>query len=51
MVIYPNVGFGVVIVTNCDFTHPFIHFDIAHSILGGQFDSIKRAVNLEFNYK
>jgi len=49
MVIYPEHGFGVVVFTNSDFFHPLIVFDVAHRAIGGKFDGIRRAANLEFN--
>ncbi len=49
MVIYPKYGFGVVVFTNSDFFHSLIVFDVAQRALGGKFDGIRRAANLEFN--
>jgi CubicO group peptidase (beta-lactamase class C family) len=49
MVIYPEIGFGVVVFTNSDFSHPLIVFDVTQRALGGKFDGIRRAANLEFN--
>lgn len=49
IVIYPEYGFGVVVFTNSDFFHPLIVFDVAQRALGGKFDGIRRAANLEFN--
>jgi CubicO group peptidase (beta-lactamase class C family) len=49
MVIYPELGFGVVVFTNSDFFHPLIVFDVAQRALGGKFEGIRRAASLEFN--
>jgi len=50
MIIYPEDGFGVVVLTNNDLLNPDIALEIAHRALGGQIEPIRRAIHLEFNY-
>ena len=51
MMIYPEHGFGVVVCTNNDLLNPNVAIEIAHQALGGKIEPIRRAVNLEFNYR
>ena len=51
MIIYPESGYGVVVLTNSDWFNPDVAIDIAHYALGGRIDSIRRASHLEFDYK
>jgi hypothetical protein len=51
MIIYPEHGFGVVVCTNNDLLNPNVAVEIAHRALGGKIEPIRRAVNLEFNYR
>jgi CubicO group peptidase (beta-lactamase class C family) len=51
MIIYPESGYGVVVLTNSDWNNPDVAIDIAHYALGGRIDSIRRASHLEFNYR
>jgi hypothetical protein len=50
MIIYPESGYGVVVLTNSDWFNPDVAIDIAHYALGGRMESIHRASHLEFNY-
>jgi CubicO group peptidase (beta-lactamase class C family) len=51
MIIYPEHDFGVVVLTNKDFLSADVAVEIAHRALGGEIESIRRAINLEFNYE
>ena len=51
MIIYPEQGWGVIVCTNSDFLSPNVAVEIAHRALGGKIEPIRRAVNLEFNYR
>jgi hypothetical protein len=51
MMIYPESGYGVVVLTNSDWGNPDVAIDIAHYALGGRIDSIRHASHLEFNYR
>ncbi len=51
MIIYPEHGFGVVVCTNNDLLNPDVAVEIAHRALGGKIEPIRRAINLEFNYR
>jgi CubicO group peptidase (beta-lactamase class C family) len=51
MIIYPEHGFGIVVCTNNDLLNPNVAVEIAHRALGGKIEPIRRAVNLEFNYR
>jgi len=52
MIIYPDLGYGVVVLTNSDFLNPGVAIDIAHRALGGSIDAIRRAaLSQEFNYQ
>jgi CubicO group peptidase (beta-lactamase class C family) len=52
MIIYPDVGYGAVVLTNSAFLNADVAIEIAHRALGGDMDAIRRAaLNLEFNYK
>ena len=48
-IIYPEHGFGVVVLTNCDWSKPDVAIEIAHRALGGSMEPILRASHLEFN--
>jgi CubicO group peptidase (beta-lactamase class C family) len=50
MVIYPEFGFGVVVLTNKDLLNPDVALEVAHRALGGQIEPIRRATHLDFNY-
>jgi CubicO group peptidase (beta-lactamase class C family) len=50
LIVYPDYGFGVVVLTNNDLHNPDVAIEIAHIILGGPIDQIRRASHLEFNY-
>ena len=51
MIIYPDLGYGVVVLTNSDLLNSDVAIDIAHRALGGSIESIRRASHLEFNYQ
>jgi hypothetical protein len=51
MIIYPDLGYGVVVLTNSDALNPDVAIEIAHRALGGRIDAIRRASHLEFNYQ
>jgi CubicO group peptidase (beta-lactamase class C family) len=51
MIIYPEHGLGVVVLTNNDLLNPDVAIEIAHRALGGEIDLIRRATQLEFNYR
>jgi CubicO group peptidase (beta-lactamase class C family) len=52
MVVYPDLGYGAVVLTNGDFLNPGVAIDIAHRALGGSMDAIRRAaLSQEFNYQ
>jgi CubicO group peptidase (beta-lactamase class C family) len=51
MIMYPDLGFGVIVSTNNDLLKPDVALEIAQRALGGPIDSIRRAVHLEFNYR
>jgi CubicO group peptidase (beta-lactamase class C family) len=51
MIIYPQHGFGVVVFTNSDLLNPDVAIRIAQRAIGGQFEPIRRASRLGFNYR
>jgi hypothetical protein len=51
MIIYPDLGHGVVVLTNSDALNPDVAIEIAHRALGGHIDAILRASHLGFNYE
>ena len=51
MIIYPEQDFGVVVLTNNDLLNPDVAIEIAHRALGGEIEPIRRATQLEFNYR
>ncbi len=51
MMIYPEHGFGVVVCTNSDFLNPDVALEIAYRALGGDPESVRRAIHLEHNYR
>ncbi len=51
MIIYPDLGYGAVVLTNSDLLNPDVAIEIAHRALGGRMDAIRRASHLEFNYQ
>ncbi len=52
MIIYPDLGYGAVVLTNSDFLNGDVAIEIAREALGGDMDAIRRAaLNLEFNYQ
>jgi hypothetical protein len=51
MIIYPDLGYGAVVLTNSDALNPDVAIEIAHRALGGSMDAIQRASHLAFNYQ
>ncbi len=51
LIIYPEQGFGVVVLTNNDLLNPDVAVEIAHRALGGRMEPIRRAVHLQYNYR
>jgi CubicO group peptidase (beta-lactamase class C family) len=52
MIIYPDLGYGAVVLTNSDMLNSDVAIEIAQQALGGNMDAIRRAaLNLEFNYQ
>jgi CubicO group peptidase (beta-lactamase class C family) len=51
MIIYPDQGFGVVVLTNSDLLNPDVAINIAHRAIGGKIDHIRRGSHLEFDYR
>jgi CubicO group peptidase (beta-lactamase class C family) len=51
MIIYPEHGFGVVVLTNNDMLKPDSAVDIAQRALGGEIEPIRQAIHLQFNYR
>ena len=49
-IIYPDLGFGVVALTNSDFFNPDVATGMAHHALGGDIEWVLRASHLDFNY-
>jgi CubicO group peptidase (beta-lactamase class C family) len=51
MIIYPDLGFGVVVLTNSDLLNPDVAIDIAHRAIGGKIEGIIGGSHLQFNYQ
>jgi CubicO group peptidase (beta-lactamase class C family) len=51
MIMYPEHGFGVVVCTNNDLLNPDVAIEIAHRALAGKIEPIRRAIQLEYNYR
>jgi CubicO group peptidase (beta-lactamase class C family) len=51
MIIYPDLGYGAVVLTNSDALNPDVAIEIAHRALGGSMDAIRSASHLAFNYQ
>jgi hypothetical protein len=51
MIIYPDLGFGVVVLTNNDLLNPDVAINVAHRALGGQIEPIRQASHLAFNHQ
>jgi CubicO group peptidase (beta-lactamase class C family) len=51
MIIYPQHGLGIVVLTNSDLLNPDVAIHIAHRAIGGKMEPIRRASHLEFNYR
>jgi CubicO group peptidase (beta-lactamase class C family) len=52
MIIYPELGYGAVVLTNSDVLNSGVAIEIAHRALGGSMDAIRRAaLSQEFNYQ
>jgi len=50
MIIYPEHGLGVMVLTNNDLLNSDVAIEIAHRALGGKIEPIRRAIHLQFNY-
>ena len=50
MIIYPKSKFGVVVCTNNDLLNPDVALEIAERVLGENFDTIRSAIHLNYNY-
>jgi hypothetical protein len=50
MMIYPDHDIGVVVCTNNDLLNPDVALEIAQRAIGGQIETIRRAIHLEYNY-
>ncbi|UCF36494.1 MAG: beta-lactamase family protein [Acidobacteriota bacterium] len=51
MIIYPDSGLGVVVLTNSDLFNPDVAIRIAHRAIGGPIEPILRASHTEFDYR
>lgn len=51
MIIYPELGYGAVVMTNNDLLNPGVAVDIAHRALGGEIEPIRRGIALGYNYR
>jgi hypothetical protein len=51
MVIYPEHGFGVVVCTNNDLLNSEVAVEIAQRALGGEMESVRQAIHLQYNYR
>jgi CubicO group peptidase (beta-lactamase class C family) len=52
MIIYPDLGYGAVVLTNSDLLNAGVAIDIAHRALGGHVDAIRcAALSQELNYQ
>ncbi len=49
MVVYPESGFGAVVLTNSDLLNPDVAVTIAHRALGGRIEPLLQAIHLQFN--
>jgi len=50
IIIYPEQGFGIVVLTNSDSGEPDVAIDIAYRAIGGMIDPIYRGSHLDYNY-
>lgn len=50
MIIYPESGLGVVVCTNSDLLNPDVALEIAGIALGGDMETIRAAIHLEYDY-
>jgi len=51
LIVYPEHGFGVVVMTNNDVRNPDVAINIAQHVLGDSMDLILQAAHLDFNYR
>ena len=51
MIVYPEHGFGAVVCTNNDLINADVAIEIAHRMLGGDIEPIRRAIHLQYNYR
>ena len=50
MIIFPQIGFGIVVCTNSDFFNPDVALEIAQRALGENIDTIREAIHLRYDY-
>jgi CubicO group peptidase (beta-lactamase class C family) len=50
MMVYPERGAGVVVLTNNDWFNPDVAIAIAHRAMGGKIEPLRRATHREFDY-
>jgi CubicO group peptidase (beta-lactamase class C family) len=51
MIIYPDLGYGAVVMTNNDLLNGGVAAEIAHRALGGEIEPIRRGIGLGYNYR
>jgi hypothetical protein len=51
MIIYPELGYGVVVLANSDQFNSEVAIDIAQRTLGGSMDAVRAGSHLAFNYQ
>jgi CubicO group peptidase (beta-lactamase class C family) len=51
MIVYPDLGYGAVVLTNSDLLNPDVAIDIAQRALGGRMDAVRAGSQLAFNYQ
>jgi CubicO group peptidase (beta-lactamase class C family) len=51
MIVYPEHGFGVVILTNSDLLNPDVAMNLAQRAIGGKIEAIRSGSHTEFDYR
>ena len=51
MIIYPELGYGAVVLANSDLLNPDVAIDLAQRALGGRMDAVRAGSRLAFNYQ
>jgi CubicO group peptidase (beta-lactamase class C family) len=51
MIVYPELGYGAVVMTNNDPLNAGVAAEIAHRALGGKIEPIHRGISLGYNYR